>query len=158
MTPEQIARFWAHVDKSGNCWLWTASTKSDGYGAYHLAGVRGYAHRLAWELTHGPIPAGLYVCHHCDTPPCVNPAHLFLGTAKDNTADMLRKGRGPGRAPKVRVNRPPAKIGRPSKLTSEDIYVIRTCCALGHHTVKRLLAQEYGVSRHTIDRIARNNP
>ncbi len=56
-----------------------------------------YAHRMAWELAHGPIPAGLFVCHACDNPPCINVEHLFLGTARRNSEDMKAKGRGAGR-------------------------------------------------------------
>ena len=77
------------VPESG-CWLWTSAHDSDGYGVA-TGGVR--AHRLSWYIHMGQIPKGLLVCHKCDTPPCVNPAHLFLGSAKDNGADMARKGR-----------------------------------------------------------------
>ncbi len=75
------------------CWLWTAGVSGDGYGAIKRNGRQERAHRLAWEMLHGPIPAGLLVLHQCDVPLCVNPAHLFLGTAKDNYADSKQKGR-----------------------------------------------------------------
>ena len=92
-------RFWEKVDKSGgdeSCWLWTASTNEAGYGRIGAAhGVAPhYAHRLSWEWASGqPVPHGFYVCHHCDTPRCVNPAHLYVGLPVDNTHDMLAKGR-----------------------------------------------------------------
>ena len=81
------------------CWLWMDAPHPDfGYGCINVPG-RGVikAHRVAWELFVGPIPEGLFVCHHCDTPPCVNPAHLFLGTHQDNMRDMHAKGRWRGR-------------------------------------------------------------
>jgi hypothetical protein len=90
-------RFWAKVEKTDGCWLWVASTNKRGYGQISRpAEGPALAHRVSWELHFGPIPADLFVCHHCDTPPCVRPAHLFLGTNEDNVRDMLAKGRGGG--------------------------------------------------------------
>ena|SRR6478609_4188748 len=92
-------RFWAKVEKTDACWLWTASLTKGGYGQFWftLPRKRIDAHRAAWIITNGPIPDGLYVCHHCDTPRCVRPDHLFLGTPHDNTQDVIRKGRPIGR-------------------------------------------------------------
>lgn len=87
--------FWEHVDKSGDCWLWLASAQRGTYGYVNLPGfTTTRAHRVAYELTYGgPIPGDLFVCHHCDNPPCVRPEHLFLGTRSDNANDMMRKYR-----------------------------------------------------------------
>lgn len=93
-------RFWAKVGKLGpdECWLWSGSLNLKGYG-YLVVGSRTngrsnmLAHRLSYEIHNGSIPTGSLICHKCDVPACVNPAHLFMGTQKDNMSDALRKGR-----------------------------------------------------------------
>lgn len=85
------------------CWLWTKGKDRDGYGqcqsalcARQLKVTR--AHQLAWATINGLIPSGMFVCHRCDNPSCINPEHLFIGTALDNNQDMIRKGRSrPGK-------------------------------------------------------------
>lgn len=94
LSPEE--RFWAKVEKTDGCWIWSGATNKSGpfgYGQFRIPGNRVPAHRVAWEMIHGPVPEGLWVLHDCDMPKCVNPSHLFLGTAKDNAADMIAKGR-----------------------------------------------------------------
>lgn len=82
------------IDDCSGCWLWQKAIGGTGYGAIQLAaGVTGKAHRVSWELANGPVPTGLNVLHECDTPRCVNPKHLFVGTVADNSNDMVSKGR-----------------------------------------------------------------
>jgi hypothetical protein len=83
---------YAPVPESG-CWIWLHATSTAGYGQIQMAGKLEYAHRLSYERAKGPIPAGMLACHRCDTPSCVNPDHIFVGTESDNRVDMHRKGR-----------------------------------------------------------------
>ena len=132
-------RFWEKVVKEPNsgCWLWTAAVDNDGYGNLALGTGCRLAHRVSWELHNGPIPTGLHVLHKCDTPPCVNPAHLFLGTHADNMADAISKGRrGPRWTP---------------KLTQETVIEIRQRMSNGD--TQAAIAAHYGVAQPTISNI-----
>jgi len=100
------SRFWPKVDRNGPvvraelgpCWVWIGSLKDTGYGQLSAPhrGVPLKAHRVSWELHHGPIPDGLWVLHRCDNRRCVRPDHLWLGTDADNKSDMEAKGRRKG--------------------------------------------------------------
>lgn len=106
MTNEALKRFWAKVDLSNprDCWNWIGAAHESGYGAFSINHKTVYAHRLVWEIANGPIQNGLFVCHHCDNPACVNPKHLFLGTARDNYEDSAIKGRCRGtHRPKTQI-------------------------------------------------------
>ena len=99
-----------YSDRSGGpdaCWMWTGALAGRGYGKLRDVGVRRllYAHRVSWEVTNGPVPDGFCVLHQCDNPACVNPSHLWVGTKKDNTQDMVRKGRGVFNGPHRRKSR-----------------------------------------------------
>lgn len=132
---ERRRRFWQHVDRTGACWRWTAGGNPDGYGITRVAGRRSVgAHRRAWELLRGEIPAGLQVLHTCDHRWCVRPEHLFLGTQLDNIADMVAKGRS--RACGVRGERHHA-----ARLTADDVRAIRASTESG-----RAVAQRYGIT------------
>src|SRR5882724_6527129 len=87
--------FWSKVEigEDNECWLWQTGKDDDGYGAFWWNNRQVKAHRFSWEIFNGPIRDGLQVLHDCDTPSCVNPCHLFLGTTQDNTADRYSKGR-----------------------------------------------------------------
>jgi len=121
------------------CWLWRGQKSGKGYGGFS----RGHrkpiflAHRLSWELHFGSIPDGLYVCHACDVPACVNPDHLFLGTPADNLADMISKGRGTF-----------GERSQASVLTEDTVMVARALHA-GGATSKEISA-ELGVNYRTI--------
>jgi len=132
-------RFWPKVKAASEeaCWPWMGTRTHNGYGQFRAAGRATCAHRVAWELTSGPIPTGVFVCHRCDNRLCCNPAHLFLGTAADNSNDMVAKGRSNKgqRNPNV-------------KLTVESVRNIRKDAEAG--SSDKSLAARHGVSRGAI--------
>lgn len=147
------ARFDERVTKGPVCWLWRASRRHT-YGQINLHPFGPvYAHRLSYVLYHGEIPDGMFVCHRCDTPLCVKPEHLFLGTPRDNSRDMLAKGRG---------SEPPRRYGpehHMAKQTTDEVQEIRRLWATGAYT-QRQLARQFGVTQSTIwrlvNRVTRN--
>lgn len=94
LTESELSRFWAMVDKSGECWTWTGCYNDCGYGRMFLRNKGRMAHRISFMIVHGYAPGGdMQVCHHCDNPPCIRPDHLFEGTQKENVLNQLLKGR-----------------------------------------------------------------
>lgn len=137
--------FWSKIDTSGECWTWTAAIDQKGYGCFMRRGVPTRAHRVAYELTHGPIPPGLLALHRCDNPPCCNPAHLFLGTHADNVRDMDRKGR--------RRNTPHhGGHNGMARLTASTVRLIRHERAQG--ATLSLLAKRFNVTMSTVSKVA----
>lgn len=124
------------------CIEWTGARNVKGYGARQWRGHVRRAHRVAWEEANGPIPDGMMVLHRCDNPPCVNVAHLFLGTAADNTADMIAKGRRASVAGEKNAK---------AKLTLDQVRSIREAHAAGVSNATQ--ARTYGVTRSTIRHI-----
>jgi len=146
LTQQRIENFWAKVDKTSDptgCWLWTGAKqggRKGRYGAFQMGWkTQKRAHRVSYEIANGPIPDKIMVCHSCDTPLCVNPAHLFLGTAKDNVDDMDTKNR-----------RMPCKGERngAAKLTEEVVRKIY----LDPRT-NREIAAEYSINANLVSQI-----
>lgn len=138
-------RFWERIksDPATGCWNWTGThlKQEFPYGTLSVHGKGILAHRFSYELHYGPIPDGLDVCHTCDNPSCVNPAHLWLGTAKDNAQDMARKGRWNN----------VLFLGEAhpnSKLTNENVIAIRRLRKQGVQGIE--LAKQFNVTPSTI--------
>lgn len=153
---ERFDHYTERIPEHG-CWEWCGAMRpkrhlaGDGYGALMVNGKLVGAHRFAYEHYIGPIPRGLFVCHHCDNPSCVNPAHLFTGEHAQNMADMVAKGRqSPGRSRCCRRKLSSrGEQNASSKLTESDIRAIRTTYQTGGIT-QDALASEFRMSRTSI--------
>ena len=139
-------RLFSKVNKTADCWIWTGSKDRKGYGRLMVKegdrNVPRLAHRISYTCLVGPIPEGLFVCHRCDNPACVNPAHLWLGSNRDNAYDMIQKGRW---------KQPPTMSGRHNpnaKLTPEAVEEIRS--TVGQ---TKALSQKHGVCVSAIKRV-----
>jgi hypothetical protein len=146
-------RFWARVEKSDGCWLWIGPADAAGYGRMGVGskanGTKGVVivHRFSWQLAFGPIPDGMFVCHRCDTPACVRPDHLFLGSPADNTHDSMTKQRFKA-PPRFHGEQLPA-----AKLTESDVREIRRLA--GQETYASM-ARRLGVTPRVVRLAARS--
>lgn len=145
MMAAPLSRFWAKVDKRSDacCWEWQASTTADGYGKFWSGERLEAAHRWLYEQSHGRLPSGLLVCHTCDNRRCVNPGHLFVGTAADNSRDMANKGRS------LRGER-----HRGVKLTDDQVVAMRQMWATGRYT-QHEMAEAFGTKKANVSQIVR---
>lgn len=141
-------RFWAKVRKSDDrdgCWLWTGTVNHKGYGYItdKPSRTRWSVHRLSYVMAFGPIPEGRSVCHRCDTPACVRPEHLWLGSAADNTADMMAKGRH------RRIHGEALRLDGLTECTVREIRARYAAGGVSHQA----LADQYGVAKSTISHV-----
>jgi hypothetical protein len=135
--PEQRFERFFERGSNSDCWLWRGGTTSHGYAVFQIArGKSMMAYRFMWETLYGEIDEGLFVCHRCDNPLCVNPAHLFLGTHQDNRTDMVAKSR------QTSGERNPQ-----AKLTESDVLAMRAERRGG--AALTTLAKKYGVAHMT---------
>lgn len=138
-----VKRFFESVVKQENgCWLWIGLKNKKGYGQISYKSKMISVHRISWEIHNGKVLDGMHVCHTCDVRNCVNPAHLFLGTNKDNMQDRALKGRNADKHGENAGN---------SKLKEYQILEIRNLYLAG--TIKSHLAEKYNVAPSTIKRI-----
>jgi HNH endonuclease len=146
LSKSDLYRFWNKVNKSdeASCWTWKAAKHQiSGYGFFRKNHRNLYAHRVSYVLHHGLIPNDLIVCHRCDNPPCINPAHLFLGTYKENADDMCRKG-----------HNPKGITNGMSKLNGQAALAIRSAYSSGKSSIKAL-ARQCGVTAGCIENVVR---
>lgn len=159
-------RFWAKVNKDGPtpphrpelgaCWVWTGSSQPRGYGTVNIGGKNELAHRIAYRLEHGTVPARKHVLHACDNPPCVRPAHLFIGTQTDNNRDAWAKGRGVLPKPPKPSQRARGERTGAAKISDAQARDIFDRYHAGGVT-QQALADEYGLNQRTISKITRGS-
>lgn len=150
--PNLRDRFYAKIKVVGDCWEWQGSRLKHGYGrirtGYGNDREMTVAHRVSWEIHNNQsLSRSQFVMHKCDNPPCVNPDHLMLGTAKDNTQDMIKKGR-------KRYGTSPGEKNGSAKLSQAEVDQIRLL--LSHGRKSKSIAPMYGVNHTTIEKIKTN--
>lgn len=146
---KDLDRFWDKIDKTNDCWNWTAATTTQGYGRFKLNGKLVSAHVLSYMIHNDDYDSTKDVCHKCDNPSCVNPDHLFLGSRSDNMLDCLRKGRLNSKPPCVKGER-----NGQSKLTVDDVIAIKAL--LKTSVTQKSIAQMFNVSPRAISDINNN--
>lgn len=163
LDPKHLRLFWEKVDTaagSDSCWPWTAAIASNGYGVYGVArkvdgtwrNHQHKAHRVAWSLVNGRLPAGMVIRHSCDNPPCCNPAHLLIGTDDDNVADKVaRQARGERHAALMQQVIARGERNGGAILTEKAVREMRDARVRGISTAE--LAMRYGVSMPTAYRV-----
>lgn len=144
--PDWRSRFWSKVDMSNRegCWEWQGAISKNGYGSFGLNGRAQTASRLAYWIANGEYPGKQFVLHKCDNRKCVNPAHLYLGDVKQNSKDMVDRGRWRG------GDSSGSKNGN-AKLTEADIVEIRKLIAAGYNN--KQIAKTFGVTHQMISKI-----
>lgn len=154
-----LERFMSRINKTDTCWLWQGYTDDKGYGLFWYNDANWLTHRFSYHFLVGPIPKGLYACHNCpikDNPSCVNPEHLYLGTAQDNSIDAILKGQSPfGDRNGSRTHpesRPRGDAHPTASLTEDKIEKIREFCLTSNLTQQEM-AKQLGVAKSTIWRI-----
>lgn len=143
------ARFLKNVFKTGGCWLWKLRPATSGHGRIKVNGKMVYAHRVSYLLFTGEIPVGMVVCHRCDTPLCVNPQHLFLGTSRDNSIDLARKGlSGPQLKPEAYEGKRRFGEAIPPEVSAA---ILREY--VESKASQRSLAKKFGVSKSYVNKL-----
>ena len=136
-----MKRFWDKVNKTDSCWLWTGCKSPKGYGVFRIIGGTIRAHRFSYLLKHGAIPDCLMVLHKCDNPACVNPDHLYLGTARENAVDMFERN-------------PPNRRGVLSKRSKLNDDKVRAIISLSRSGLSNMeLGVMFNVHNSTISKV-----
>lgn len=163
VTAKDLERFWAKVARRTDkeCWLWAAGKDAAGYGCFRFAGSMRGAHRWIYQALNGPLSADIDVCHECDTPACVNPGHLWPGTAADNANDSVKKLRhhvyryqaSRRRLADLMTSR--GRDGQPAtKIKSDQIPTIKALREQGYS--QQAIADMFGVNQVSISAICRD--